>query len=82
MPTSVHIPPHLLVAIDRRAKQLGLSRNRTIVRALERDVAGETAWTPGFFEQFTPLGPEDSRSLDETMAAVRTGRKSRKPPRL
>ena len=82
MPTSVHIPRHLLVAVDRRAKQLGMSRNRVIVRALERDIAGETEWSPGFFEKFMPLSLEDAKTLDETFAAVRVNRKSKKPPAL
>jgi hypothetical protein len=82
MPTSVHIPRHLLLAVDRRAKQLGMSRNRLIIRALERDIAGETEWSPGFFEKFSPLSSEDERALDETFAAVRMNRKSKKPPVL
>lgn len=79
MPTSVHIPKRLLVAVDRRAKQLGVSRNRVIVRALERDLAEEAAWSPGFFEKFAPLDAEDSRALDETLGVVRANRKNRKP---
>ena len=82
MPTSVHIPRDLLVAVDRRAKQLGMSRNRLIVRALERDIAGETEWSPEFFEKFSPLSSEDEEALDETLAAVRTNRRSKKPPTL
>lgn len=79
MPTSVHIPRHLLVAVDARAKQLGMSRNRVIVRALERDIARQTEWSPGFFEKFSPLSPEDAKALDETVTAVRLSRKSKKP---
>jgi hypothetical protein len=82
MATSVHIPKELLVAVDRRAKQLGMSRNRLIVRALERDIAGEAEWSPGFFEKFSPLEREDASALDETLAAVRANRKSKKPPAL
>jgi hypothetical protein len=82
MPTSVHIPKHLLVAVDRRAKQLGVSRNRLIVRALERDLAEESTWSQGFFEKFAPLDADDSRALDETLEVVRSNRKSRKPLKL
>ena len=82
MPTSVHIPKSLLIAVDRRAKQLGLSRNRLIVRALERDLAEETAWSQGFFDKFAPLDDEDSKALEETLEAVRANRKSRRPLRL
>jgi hypothetical protein len=35
MPTTVHIPPALLKSVDRRAKALGISRNRFIVRAVQ-----------------------------------------------
>lgn len=82
MPTSIHIPKPLLAAVDRRAKQLGMSRNRLIVRALERDIAAESEWTPGFFDTFTPLSPGDARALDETLAAARANRKSKAPPNL
>jgi hypothetical protein len=82
MPTSVHIPKDLLVAVDRRAKQLGMSRNRFIVRALERDISKDAEWSPGFFEKFSPLNREDATALDETFAFVRANRKSKKPPTL
>ena len=45
MSTAVHLPPELLATVDRRALDLGVSRNRYIVRALERAVAGETRWS-------------------------------------
>ena len=79
MPTSVHLPKLLLDAVDRRAKQLGVSRNRFVVRALERDVARETEWSPGFFEKFTPLGPEDATAVDDMLAVIRANRRSKKP---
>ena len=82
MPTSIHIPKGLLVAVDRRAKQLGMSRNRFIVRALERDISKDAEWSPGFFEKFAPLNREDAAALDETLAVVRDHRRSKKPPIL
>lgn len=33
MPTTVHIPEALLKSVDRRARALGVSRNRLIVRS-------------------------------------------------
>jgi metal-responsive CopG/Arc/MetJ family transcriptional regulator len=39
MPITVHIPAALLKSVDRRAKALGVSRNRLIVRALEQAVS-------------------------------------------
>lgn len=79
MATSVHIPKALLAAVDRRAKQLGISRNHFIVRTLERDIAGQVEWSPGFFEKFVPLDREDQRALDETLGVVRANRRSKKP---
>ena len=38
MPTTVHIPDPLLKSVDRRAKALGISRNRLVVHALEQAV--------------------------------------------
>jgi len=51
MPTSVHIPKPLLVAVDRKARTLKISRNRLIVQALEREVAHDSNWSPDFFER-------------------------------
>ena len=82
MATSIHIPKGLLVAVDRRAKQLGMSRNRFIVRALERDIAKDAEWSAGFFEKFSPLNREDATALDETLGVVRENRRSKKPPTL
>ena len=45
MPTSVHIPKPLLVAVDRRARALKISRNRLIVQALEREVTEGSTWS-------------------------------------
>ena len=80
MPTSIHLPKQLLRAVDRRARQLGLSRNRFIRQALERDVARETEWSPGFLEKFTPLAPEDARAVDDMLEAILTSRRSKRPP--
>jgi len=79
MPTSVHLPKKLLDAADRRAKALGMSRNRLIIRALERELAAETAWSRGFFEKFTPLTKGDAKAVDEMVNAIRQNRRSKKP---
>lgn len=47
MPTSVHIPKPLLVAIDRNARALNITRNRLIVTALEREIARSYARLQG-----------------------------------
>ncbi|HJS73072.1 MAG TPA: ribbon-helix-helix protein, CopG family, partial [Vicinamibacteria bacterium] len=35
MATTVHLPPELMERVDRRAQELGMSRNLYIRRALE-----------------------------------------------
>ncbi len=51
MPTSIHIPDKLLKEADKRAMALGISRNRLIVRALERELKAGSDWSPGFFDR-------------------------------
>jgi metal-responsive CopG/Arc/MetJ family transcriptional regulator len=80
MATSIHLPQALLAAVDRRARSLKMSRNRLIVRALERELAEETDWSPGFFERLSTVDPETVEAVDEMLAAVRQARTT-KPPR-
>jgi hypothetical protein len=81
MPTTVHVPTPLLSAIDRKARRLRISRNRLIVRALEREVE-ERAWSPGFFEALHAVDPGAAAAFGESMAAVRATRRSKTAPRL
>jgi len=82
MPTSVHLPKPLLEAVDRRARRLKISRNRFIVQALQKELARETEWSPGFFEQFERIDKDDAVAIDEMLAAIRSNRTSKKPHRL
>ena len=82
MPTSVHIPAPLLEALDRHARRLGVSRNRVIVRALEREIATGTGWSPGFFAALADVEPGDAEAFDAAMAHVRKRRTSKAAPRL
>jgi predicted DNA-binding protein len=43
MPTTVHLPPELIERVDRRARELGVSRNLYIRRALERAIDEEAS---------------------------------------
>lgn len=79
MPTSVHIPRHLLEAADRKARALGVSRNRLIVRALERELAPSAGWTPGFFDALSRVSPETAGAVDALDTAIRKGRRSKRP---
>ncbi len=80
MPTTVHIPDTLLKSVDRRAKALGVSRNRLIVRALEQAVGEPSAWTPDFLEQLRRVDKDTVAAVDDLARAVVQARRS-KPPR-
>lgn len=82
MPTSVHIPKPLLEAVDRRAEALRISRNRLIVRALERELTEGEAWSPGFFERLGAADEATRGAVDEMRAAIRSARRSKAPRRL
>jgi hypothetical protein len=71
MATTVHIPAALLKSVDRRARALGVSRNRLIVRALERPVTARESWTPEFLEKLQTVDRETrpSTSCSETQPA-------------
>jgi predicted transcriptional regulator len=82
MPTTVHIPDELLARIDERARQLQVSRNRYIVRALEARLGQETEWSPDLAE-FLAAGnddPELGEAVDEMLHAIEERRASK--PRL
>lgn len=81
MPTSIHIPPPLLAAVDRKARALQISRSRLIMKALQREVDG-AEWSPDFFDRLRPLAPDVASTLDESLAAVRNTHRSKKPVRL
>ena len=82
MPTTVHIPAALLEAVDRRASALRLSRNRLIVRALEREVSEPSGWSPEFFDRLRDVDADTGEAVDELLAAVRDARRSKKPREL
>jgi hypothetical protein len=81
MATSVHIPKPLLDAVDRRARLAGVSRNRFIIRALEREVAGGD-WSPGFLEQLADVDDEGRAAVDGLVEAMGRRRSRKGPPRL
>ena len=80
MATSIHLPKPLLEAVDRKARALKISRNRLIVRALERELTTGADWSPGFFEQLSTVSPGTAEAVDELLTSVRQARTS-KPPR-
>ena len=82
MPTTVHIPDPLLKSVDRRAKALGISRNRLVVRALEQAVRERSGWTPEFLERLRRVDSETSAAADELLNAVKQARRSKEPQAL
>jgi predicted transcriptional regulator len=82
MPTTVHIPAPLLKSVDRRAKALGVSRNRLIVRALEQAVSQRSRWTPEFLERLRNVDSETSAAVDDLLATVKQARRSKEPREL
>jgi metal-responsive CopG/Arc/MetJ family transcriptional regulator len=82
MPTTVHIPATLLKSVDRRAKALGVSRNRLIVRALERAVRERADWAPEFLEKLRSVDHETVTAVDELLADVKRARRSKPPHAL
>jgi metal-responsive CopG/Arc/MetJ family transcriptional regulator len=83
MPTSVHLPKPLLEAVDRRARALNISRNRLIVKALERELAASSSeWSSEFFEELAQTDAETREAVDELLTDVRARRSSKGPPQL
>ncbi len=79
MPTTVHIPDPLLQLVDRRAKALGISRNRLVVRALEEAVSVRSAWAPEFLQRLRDVDRDTSAAVDELLIAVTQARRSKEP---
>jgi hypothetical protein len=71
----------LLDQVDERARHLGISRNRLIVRALEKEML-ESAWPSSFFDQFRQADPVLVRTIAEMEKAIVRSRRSKKAPRL
>ena len=78
MATSIHIPRVLLDAVDRRARQLKISRNRFILRVLQEELARSTEWSSGFFEKLG-AGVADRAAVEEMLGAIQANRTSKKP---
>ena len=84
MSTTVHLPAELLASVDRRARELDMSRNRYVVRALERALATETEWSATFVAELAAAGDDGAgrRELEELRAAVAAARTRKGPPAL
>ncbi|MGB3564767.1 MAG: ribbon-helix-helix protein, CopG family [Thermoanaerobaculia bacterium] len=80
MATTVHLPRDLLDAVDKQAGELGLSRNRYIILALERAIEKETGWSPDFLEELAAAAEDvGAREMIEEMMKAITTQRTRKP---
>ena len=71
MSTTVHLPRGLLASVDRQARALDMSRNRYIIRALERAVATETGWSPEFIEELGAARADAGIEVDNAILRAR-----------
>lgn len=84
MPTTVHLPPPLLESIDRQARELGMSRNRYIVRALERCLKSETQWSRELVDELKAATRDEEAhaELAAMRIAIAANRTRKAPPEL
>lgn len=79
MPTTVHIPTALLKSVDRRARALGVSRNRLVVQALEQALSERSHWSPEFLERLRDVDCDTRAAVEEMLSAVKQARRSKAP---
>jgi predicted transcriptional regulator len=82
MGTSVHVPVELLKAVDKRARALRISRNRLILRALERELEQGPEWSAGFFEKLRAVDRATIEDAELMLAEILKQRRSKGPPKL
>jgi hypothetical protein len=82
VPTTVHIPPRLLASAQRRARALGISRNRLIIRALEREVGEAEAWSEEFLRALRDVDPGTAKDARVMLPEIMRRRSSKRPPSL
>ncbi len=80
----MHLPAELLERVDRRAHELGVSRNLYIRRALELAVEEEASWSPAFLKMLEDAASdvESRTAVSEMMAAIASRRTRKNPPAL
>ena len=79
IPPTVYMPAALLKSVDRRARALGVSRNRVVVRALEQAVSARSGWAPEFLEKLRHVDQKTTTAIDELLAGVKQERRSKTP---
>jgi len=83
VPTTIHVPPDLLDRVDRRAAELGVSRNLYIRKALEKAIEMETRWSRPFLEMLEEAASDkdNGKVVEEMVRAIARHRRSRRKPR-
>ncbi len=71
MSTTVHIPPKILTAIDRKSRELNISRNKYICMALEKETSSD--WPEDFKKKKLSPDKKITEAVDEMMEAIRSG---------
>ena len=79
MATTFHIPDDLLKAVDMRAKEQKLSRNRFVIRALKKALEREDSWSPRFLEALEDVDDSVSEAVDDMLEAIESRRSSKEP---
>ena len=82
VPTTVHIPPNLLASAQRRADALGISRNRLIIRALERELEEAEVWSREFLDALRNVDADTAGAAADLLAQISKRRRSKRPPVL
>jgi len=84
MPTTIHLPPKLLESVDKRAADLGLSRNRYIILALERAIEEQTSWSPRFLEELNSAADDvgGQELIDRMVEDIKSHRTRKTHPDL
>jgi hypothetical protein len=62
--------------VDRRAKALGVSRNRLIVRALEQALSEGATWPPEFLARLRRVDAATIAAADAMLIAIQSGRRA------
>jgi hypothetical protein len=75
--TTVHLPAALLTAIDRRANELKVSRNRLIVETLDHALRAQTEWSAHLLDVLGRASDDRRAAADELLAEVHDARASR-----
>lgn len=84
MSTTVHLPATLLDSVDRRARELGMSRSRYVARALEHALVSETRWSDRFVNELADARSDKGgrQALGELRRIVAAHRTRKAPPPL